>query len=202
MNEVSNRIPKPLMVATVKFSHPLRTTGRPNQVYRRQFRSAMMYGMHESSSVLPFLITLLIVNLKRKEKVIWYPVILRNYSCWCRKWDIANWVHPCCVKEQGSCIPCKRSKGKLSELAVFVFLHVKWRRWPFRKTRKLKRKTTQYSNWEAQALPHYLISERLLLRTLVREIDTPSANWECYSIEVYILGDSGKRSYHLTCRYM
>jgi len=120
MNEVSSRIPKPLMVATVKFSHPLLTTGSPNQVYRRQFRSAMMYGMHENSSVLPFLVTLVKVNLKKKGEKVWYILKNRIIHMNAGTWDVANWVHRCCVKEQGSRISCKRSKGKLLDLAVFV----------------------------------------------------------------------------------
>ena len=63
MKESSRRMPKPLIVTTGKFSRLWLTMGSPYQVYRRQFRSAMVYGTHENSSVLFFFMTLENVNL-------------------------------------------------------------------------------------------------------------------------------------------
>lgn len=70
MNEVSRTIPMALMVITGKFSNPQLTSGRPYQVYSRQFRKAIMYGTQENSSVLLFFITLLNVNLWMKKKLL------------------------------------------------------------------------------------------------------------------------------------
>lgn len=70
MNESSNIMPNPLMVIRRKFSQPELTTGKPYQVYNRQLNRAMMYGIHENSSVLRFAITLLKVNLQKHQKKI------------------------------------------------------------------------------------------------------------------------------------
>lgn len=70
INDVSSRIPTPFIVNTGTFSHCLLTTGSPYQVYKRQLSRAIMYGMLENSSVLPFFITLLKVNLDTKKVYI------------------------------------------------------------------------------------------------------------------------------------
>jgi len=63
INVLSKSTPSELMPERVQFSHPELTTGRPYQVYVRLLNKVKTYGMHEYSSTLPFLITLLNVNI-------------------------------------------------------------------------------------------------------------------------------------------